>query len=204
MRVDVKRQQKRVTSTKSVQKDSSCSAFVPQSTNLPQNSTVTLIIFSKGVAHSCLFDRNDSDLILKHKWHITGNGYAATQVNGKRVLMHRLILGVVDNPATEVDHIHHNKLDNRRAMIRTCSRAENSRNRSKKSGFSRFKGVYRENFWWHAQICINQKVLNLGRYRSELTAAKAYDRAARELFGEFCNPNFITNEPLPQQLTIVI
>ena len=203
MRVDVKRQQKRVTSTKSVQKNSSCSAFVPQSENLPQNNTVTLIITSKGVDHICLFNRGDSVLVLKHKWHITSNGYAATQIDGKRVLMHRLILGIVDRPDIEVDHIFHNKLDNRRAMIRTCSRAENSRNRAKKRGYSRFKGVYRENFWWHSQICINQKVLNLGRYRSEVTAAKAYDRAARELFGDFCNPNFHVPDTLPQQLKMM-
>lgn len=204
MRVDVKRQHKRVSSTKSVQKNSSRSAFVPQSTNLPQNSTVTLIITSKGVDHICLFDRSDSDLILKYKWHLTGQGYAVTKIDGKRVLMHRLILGIVDQPDFEVDHIHHNKLDNRRAVIRTCTRAENSRNRAKGRGYSNFKGVYRENHLWHAQICINFKVLNLGRYRSELTAAKAYDRAARELFGEFSNPNFYTPEQLPDQLTIAI
>jgi hypothetical protein len=202
MRVDVKRQNKQVTSTKSVQKNSSC-PFVPQSTNLPQNSTVTLIITSKGIDHLCLFDSCDRELIETYRWHLNSHGYAVTQINGKHILMHRLILGVVDRPDIEVDHIYHNKLDNRRAMIRTCSRAENSRNRAKRRGYSQFKGVYRENYLWHSQICCDQKVINLGRYRSEVTAAKAYDRAARELFGAFCNPNFHVPDTLPQQLKMM-
>ena len=169
---------------------------------IPDKNFATLLITSRGVDHLCLFDRSDSDLILKYKWHLNSQGYASTRIEGKQVMMHRLILGVVDQPEIEVDHIHHNKLDNRRAMIRTCSRAENSRNRAKGRGYSNYKGVYRENYLWHSEICCDQKVINLGRYRSEVTAAKAYDRAARDLFGDFCNPNFITHEPLPQQMTI--
>ena len=169
---------------------------------MTHDRTTSLIISSKGVDHICQYDVSDQELIEKYRWHLNGQGYAVSRIQGKQVMMHRLIMGVVDRPDIEVDHIFHNKLDNRRSMIRTCTRAENNRNRIKKRGYSKFKGVYRENYLWHSQICINQKVLNLGRYRSEVTAAKAYDRAARDLFGDFCNPNFITHEPLPQQMTI--
>ena len=108
---------------------------------IPDKNFATLLITSRGVDHLCLFDRSDSDLILKYKWHLNSQGYASTRIEGKQVMMHRLILGVVDQPEIEVDHIHHNKLDNRRAMIRTCSRAENSRNRAKGRGYSNYKGV---------------------------------------------------------------
>jgi len=171
---------------------------------MTHDRTTSLIISSKGVDHICQYDVSDQELIEKYRWHLNGQGYASTLIEGKQVMMHRLILGIVDQPDIEVDHIHHNKLDNRRAMIRTCSRAENSRNRIKKRGYSKFKGVYRENYLWHSQICFNQKVLNLGRYRSELTAAKAYDRAARLMFGEFSNPNFNVPDPLPAQMKLAI
>ena len=41
-----------------------------------------------------------------------------------------------------------------------------------------------------SQIVINYKHIYLGIYKSEIEAAKAYDRKAKELFGEFARPNF--------------
>jgi hypothetical protein len=39
-------------------------------------------------------------------------------------------------------------------------------------------------------ITFEKKKIYLGYFRSEIDAAKAYDRAARKYHGEFASPNF--------------
>jgi hypothetical protein len=52
---------------------------------------------------------------------------------------------------------------------------------------SGFKGVtfYKKNGTWQADIQLNGKQIYLGRYASPQEAAKVYDAAALEYFGEF-------------------
>lgn len=145
-----------------------------------------------------IIDDQDLDLVSAYKWSLHSQGYA---VSGK-ILMHRLILGVVDNPAVQVDHRNHCKTDNRRANIRVCTRSENLRNSRKLKGISQYKGVYRDGKAWHCQIFKDKTVKNLGLYRSEMTAARIYDKNAREIYGEFANPNFKEIISEPEQLKI--
>ena len=119
--------------------------------------------------------------------------------------MHRLILGIINNPEIEVDHRFHNRLDNRRSKIRVCTHSENLRNSQKiKPGSCPLKGVYRDNNKYHAQIMIDNQVVNLGRFRSPITAGRIYDLAAKETFKDFAFLNFPDIDPLPKQLTISI
>lgn len=160
-----------------------------------------LIINSKGKEYVCLFDKRDQELVCRYQWNLHNSGYACTSINGKLVLMHRLILGIVDKPEFEVDHRFHNRLDNRRSKIRICTHSQNLRNSRKLKGKSKLKGVYKDLNQWHAQISSDHTVFNLGRFRSEVTAAKAYDKAAREMFKDFAFTNFQEfNEP--EQLTL--
>jgi hypothetical protein len=115
-----------------------------------------------------------------------------SNLNGKSILMHRLILGLLDKPEFEVDHRFHNRLDNRRSKIRACNHSQNRRNarKLKESAQSQYKGVYRDLNKYHAQIMKDQKVVNLGRFRSPVTAGKVYDQAAKETFKDFAFLNF--------------
>jgi hypothetical protein len=156
------------------------------------NNYSIIIIESKGKEHVCLVDTEDYNLVNPYRWNLQSKGYAVTTINGKATLMHRLIMGV-DDPSIQVDHIRHNKLDNRKAKLRLCTAAENRRNSLKRmAASSQFKGVYYDNGKWHVQIFINSKVKNKGRYRCESAAARVYDQFAKIHFKEFAMLNFPT------------
>ena len=56
---------------------------------------------------------------------------------------------------------------------------------------SGFKGVYwdRASSKWAAAIGVNSTPKYIGAFESKLDAAKAYDKAASELFGEYAKTN---------------
>mgnify|MGYP002412235372 FL=1 len=142
-------------------------------------------------------DAADLPLVAGFNWHIfskKNTSYAmvalrATDGSWRKLLLHRLLM--VPEAGLVVDHIDGNGLDNRRSNLRTCSNAENSRNRRKAKGgtSSSFKGVARFRNGWQAQIIVDGKNLYLGRYQDEHEAALAYDAAAVEHFGEYALTN---------------
>lgn len=132
------------------------------------------------------------------RWHIAGGGlsrkgYAARYAGGARlVFVHRLVTRA--DPGFEVDHVNGDRLDNRRANLRVCTRAENLRNRRKtdRDTTSRFKGVIFIPRWqhWTAVIRADGRAHYLGAHPDEVSAALAYDEQARRLHGAFACLNF--------------
>jgi hypothetical protein len=109
--------------------------------------------------------------------------------NGRtgRFSMHRFILGITD-PEIKVDHKDHNGLNNQKYNLRPCSHTQNVRNRlPRRKGEP--KGIYWDRGKWRTRITVNSKTIHLGRFESKLEAAKAYDKAAVEFFGEFACTN---------------
>lgn len=104
-------------------------------------------------------------------------------------LMHCFILG-----SFGVDHRNGDGLDNRRANLRIATHGQNMANkRIYRNNTSGFKGVTRNTGSgrpWRAQLKADKKHYHLGYYDTPEAAARAYDAAARELFGEFARPNF--------------
>lgn len=95
-------------------------------------------------------------------------------------------------PAGCIDHINGDPHDNRLANLRVCSQQQNSFNaRLRSDNTSGIKGVYyrKDRGRWAAQIHHNGKKKSLGCYPTAELAAAAYDKAAKETFGEFASPN---------------
>ena len=63
--------------------------------------------------------------------------------------------------------------------------------KSYKNSSSKFKGVswHKRDQKWQAYITINKKRKYLGYFNNEKEAAKIYNAAAKELFGEFARIN---------------
>lgn len=139
-----------------------------------------------------LVDDSSFDQLNAVKWYET-EGYAHRIVmkNGKRysILMHRLI---TDAPkGMEVDHINGDKLDNQICNLRICTRTQN-RGNTKYKNKTGFKGVSKnpKGNTYRAAIKNSKKLQYLGTFKSAGEAAKAYDIAAKEIFGEFALTNF--------------
>lgn len=144
-------------------------------------------------------DDADYEFLRQWKWFARkapdGKWYAVrgkrTLLGARHVQMSRALLGV--SGKVVVDHINGDTLDNRRCNLRECSTAQNAINRgtphNNKSGY---KGVswYARFNQWRAVIRVNYRLVHLGYFDSPEDAARAYDMAAKEHFGEFAVLNF--------------
>ena len=145
-----------------------------------------------------IVDDEDFDMVSQHKWCVINDYstfYALTSIrkpSGKRInlKMHRLIL----NPSgsLQVDHRDGDGLNNQRGNMRVCTNQENQYNqRPQKGKSSQYKGVswHKQSKKWQAYIKNNGKLKHLGHFVDEIDASKAYDAAAKKLFGEFARLN---------------
>ena len=96
-------------------------------------------------------------------------------------------------PKDMLDHINGIRWDNRIENLREATNEQNARNqRSHKDSLSQHKGACwdKQNQKWKARIMVSGKQKSLGSYASEEEAARAYDKAAREQFGDYACLNF--------------
>ena len=146
-----------------------------------------------------LVDDQDFAHLSQWKWCAIFKGrgwYAQRRLRRKEVgdgprgttYMHNQIIG------GRVDHRDGNGLNNQRSNLRPAGDQQNKRAfRQKPLGkSSRFRGVHWHSATgkWKAEITVDYRNIYLGVHASEEAAARAYDEAARQYFGEFASPNF--------------
>lgn len=144
---------------------------------------------------------DDDEILQGDKYHDC-KGYAARNIrlpNGKRttsflhVEIFEKVLGRSLTEDEDVDHVNLNRYDDRKQNLRLATCPQNCSNQGKRSdNTSGYKGVtwHKVIGKWIAQIASNKKHSHLGTFTDPIEAAKAYDKAAKELHGEFARLNF--------------
>jgi hypothetical protein len=143
-------------------------------------------------------DAKDFDKLQGFSWRAVQNGqrwYAARKDGwkGEDIYMHRQLLNA---PAgIDVAHKDGDGLNNRRDNISLKSRSRNLRGVCKKrsGATSQFRGVSwsKKEGCWRAQIHLKDRNKFLGRHVMEEDAARAFNAAALEHFGEDAQLNII-------------
>ena len=124
------------------------------------------------------------------------HGYRLTTLLRVRYKVHRIIFAMihgVDPGRFEVDHIDGNCQNNKPENLRLADRNQNKVNgpayRHNPTGM-RGVAFHRQSGKYQARISWQKKRVRLGCYDNAEDAARAYDNAAKRLFGEFARPNF--------------
>ena len=150
-----------------------------------------------------IVDDEDFDRVSAFRWYLSTHGYAQRCAHrrlgeaGTTITMHRFVLGLPSDAG--IDHINRDRLDNRKANLRRCTKSQNSANREMRGTWngkrivSRYKGVTwkAKGSLWQARLGYQRRQIFLGYFSSEIEAARAYNRAALERFGEYARLNNI-------------
>lgn len=139
-----------------------------------------------------IVDDCDYEYCILYKWYTSSKGYAVRTYKGKTICLHREILNV--SKGLEVDHINGDRLDNRRENLRIVTSHQNGLNKIKrKEASSKYKGVHKcsRSGKYIARIMLGSKRKYLGLFLSEEEAAKAYNKEALKLHGEYASLNLV-------------
>ena len=131
------------------------------------------------------FDLEDYDKIKDYCWYEKDDG--AIVCKSKDIIyMHRLVMNAPNN--LQIDHIYHNRNDNRKSKLRIAHNTQNTVNRGMQSnntsgiiGVSWNKQLKK----WHAYISIYNKRINLGYFDNIDNAIIARKQAEDKYFGEW-------------------
>lgn len=136
------------------------------------------------------FDLEDYDKIKDYCWYINNNGYVVSnkKISSKKqrkIFMHRIIMNVEDS-FVQVDHIYHNRIDNRKSKLRVVTNQQNQMNQQLHiNNTSGITGVYWYKNKWESLISFNGKLQYLGLFDNFDDAVKARKEAEIRCFGDY-------------------
>ncbi len=149
------------------------------------------------------------DWLMIWRWHAVKckqvniiRWYASTNskyVNKKRmsIRMHRLMFWITDRKIY-IDHVNHNGLNNLPYNVRQANHSQNAKNRVKSPNkSSKYLGVSKLTqkgfIYWQVNISKNGNGITsyIAMFKSEISAALAYNELAKHYHKEFANLNII-------------
>jgi hypothetical protein len=150
----------------------------------------------KTTYRSFLVDKEQFDAwVGKYTWRFDKDGYCFrnSRKNGKAKMyyLHRELMDRLGRlvPNCQVDHINNDRTDNRLANLRICSRGQNNKNRTSSK---KYKGVYpQKDGSFKVYVNCDNEPVYIGRFYNEKMAAHYYNRAAKQLHGEFAKLNVL-------------
>ena len=160
----------------------------------PQSGDIRFIPLTRG--YFAIVDAADYEWLSKHNWlAMTSDNttYAFRKQNGKVIFMHREIMK--PRKGQVVDHINHNGADNCRSNLRNCFNHQNVCNAGPRGGTSQYCGVCRHGTKWTADIGYLSIRVHIGLFADEAQAARARDRMAIMLHGQYAYLNFPEDWP---------
>lgn len=133
-----------------------------------------------------LVNDEDFEWLNQYKWCVDirkTQQYAVTRIGKNQVYMHRLIMGLEKNDNKTIDHQNRNGLNNMRHNLRIATRSQNARNKKVKGYHlakrtNKYGNIY---FYWQSTIKINGKTTHLGYFKTKKEAARAYQKALRNV-----------------------
>lgn len=139
-----------------------------------------------GNKYEVLVDKKDWYVMFKYKWTVYVKAGRPYVISGKNTPLHKVIFNREYKRPFCIDHINGNTLDNRKKNLRLVPDSHNVQNSKMfKTNSSGYRGVsYRKvRDQYEAYIMQNRKKIFLGYFDTAKEASKAYDEAARKLFG---------------------
>jgi len=150
---------------------------------------VTVNIGNQWTNITVKLDEEDIQRVLQHSWQVI-EGAIIAKINGKSISLAKFIM---PESELEIDHKNCDYFDNQKLNLRAVTHHQNMMNRGiPENNTTGFKGVVRHKRAkkWQAQIMFKKENIYLGLHKTKIEAAQAYDKKAKELFGEFANLNF--------------
>lgn len=125
----------------------------------------------------------------KYSWKVNNYGYAYHGSGNSKIFMHKEIAKIMG--VELLDHEDRNPCNNQLSNLRPCTQSQNMANRVKYANpehTSNYKGVHfcKTKQRWISKIKLQGKNKYIGSFKNEDEAGIAYNKVAKELFGEFC------------------
>ena len=140
----------------------------------------------KGKGRYALVSWEDVNHVLGYTWWLDGAGYVCTFHPPYNVKLHRLVMDLKRDDGKIVDHINHDKLDNRRENLRVVSHSVNIFNigvrRKNKTGCTGVSWLPRQKRW-RALIIKDKSRIHLGCFTELALAVQARKNAETKYYG---------------------
>lgn len=148
--------------------------------------------------HALADDEDWHEVTYKKTWYGWLNKKSVYALWGSNVAMHRVVYGKCNEALAKgesIDHKNGNTLDNRRENLRRASHSEQAHNKRKRAGCSSaYYGVRRSGKKWTGGVRKEGEYYGAGIHDTEEEAALAYNRIAKQVYGDKAQLNVIEGQ----------